>query len=185
MPKNRPMDFTIGRIVSGSENKQRRDSLATMGTVNPNVRYDARDLELDNGVSRQSWPWDFYIRHSKLQRVILYLLDGWDMWDGDIWRGAVRLSDMARVLFEGERLTNSQRASLSQTIMELEKQGLINRERGIGDDGYTTHIGLTLRGHYQAKFERDRYIDKQWGKLLTPLGLKYDKYHRNVNKNYK
>jgi transposase len=171
-----------------TESKHSRDSLATVAIVNPNVRYDARDLELDNGVSRQIWPWDFYSRHSKLQRVILYLLHGWDYWDrlnGDIWRGAVRVSAITKLVFKGERLTDSQRASLSRTIIQLEKQGLVNRERCIGDDGYTTHIGLTLRGAYQFEFERKQHTDKEWQKLLTPLGLKYDKYARSVNKNHK
>jgi hypothetical protein len=150
-----------------------------MDKVNPNVRYDTRDLALDNGISRTPWPWLHYVGHSKLQRVILYLLDSWDysgepiviyegnsqiLIDNDIWRGAVRLSAIERLLFNGEHLTDSQRASLSRSIRRLEREGLVNRERWISDDGYTTHIGLTLRGKYQAEFERDEYPDKQWRK---------------------
>ena len=140
---------------------------------------------LDNDISQEAWPWDFYIGRSKLQRVILYLLSGWDMWDGDIWRGAVRVGDVKRLVFKGDRLTNSQRASFSRTLMQLEKQGLIVRERVVSDDGYTTHIGLTARGQHQADFECDQYPEKQWRKLLASLGLEYDKYRRSVNKRFK
>ena len=150
---------------------------------------------LDNNVSRETWPWDFYIGHSKLQRAILYILNTWDYGesletnngteDGNVWCGALRLGAIEQLLFKGKRLTSSQRASLSRSIRRLEKEGLVNRQRAVSGDGYTTHIELTARGNHQALFEQDSYSAKQWYTLLTFWGLKADKYRQKVNKKHK
>lgn len=162
-----------------------------MGKVNPQVRYDARDLELDNGVSRQAWPWDFYIGQSKIQRILLSILHDRELFDSEVrrgddsWRGALSLRVIKRLLFKNRRLSPSERASLSRSIRRLEQDGLIYRERSMGDDGYTTHMGLTQRGYYQVEFNRTWYSNKQEVALLTFYGLLSSKYGQKVNKRHK
>jgi len=150
----------------------------------------ALEVILDNDVSKTPWPWDSYIGQSKTQRILLSILHDRDfvtregLRGDDVWRGAVSLKAITRVLFKGRNLTNAERASLSRSIRRLEQDGLINRERGMSDDGYTTHIGLTQRGWYQAEFNRTWYTNKQEGELLTFWGLKSSKYGKKVNKEH-
>lgn len=172
---------------------KRKDSLAAIGKPNPNVRVDERDLDLDNGVSRQPWPWLNYIGQSKTQRILLSVLHDRDLVDGEgvsfcgdnVWRGAVSLRFIKQLLFKGRQLSTSERASFCRSIRRLEQDGLINRERGMSDDGYTTHIGLTQRGWYQAEFNRTWYSNKQEAELLTFYGLLSSKYGKKVNKKHK
>lgn len=136
---------------------------------------------IDNAVSNEQWPWPSYIGQSKLQKVILLILSRRQCWQSDVWRGALSIKSITRLLFKKKRLTPSQRASFSRSIKRLENDGLINRERGTSDAGYTTHIGLTQRGYYQAMFNEEWYKG-QLGELLTFFGLNPDKYHIKVNK---
>ena len=156
------------------------------------VKYDERDLELDNGVSRTPWPWLYYIGHSKIQRMILCILHDRDFCTEqqlvsgpDVWRGALNLKGIKQLLFKNKRLTSSERASFSRSIRRLEQEGLIDRERCMADDGYTTHIGLTQRGYYQVEFERSWYSNQQEVELLTFYGLLSSKYGKKVNKKHK
>jgi hypothetical protein len=189
------MDSTMGSLVLDLKNKQGTGSLPVLfhpTRINPNVTVDARDLELDNGLSRAAWPWDYYIGQSKAERIILSLLHDRDLpgingvTENDVWRGAVSLQVIKRLLFKGKRMTNSQRASLSRTIRRLEHDGLIHRERAVNDNGYTTHIGLTQRGFYQAEFNRSEWYSL--GKeveLLRFWGLTNDKYGQKVTRRYR
>ena len=138
--------------------------------------------EIDNTVSNEPWPWDYYIGLSKLERVILFILSKRSILDLNVWRGALRLKAIERLIFKGKQLTSSQRASFSRTIRRLERDGLINRERCISDDGYTTHIGLTQRGYYQAEFYEHSWHSGDLVNLLTFYSLSPKKYHIKVNK---
>ena len=153
---------------------------------------EQKDLKVDNDISRTPKPWDYYIGQSKAERIILSLLHDRDLpgisgvTENDVWQGAVNLQVIKRLLFKGRRLTNSQRASLSRTIRRLEYDGLINRRRGVSDNGYTTHIGLTERGYYQAEFNQWEWysLDKKV-ELLRFWGLTHDKYDQQVTKRYR
>lgn len=132
----------------------------------------------DNNISRQPWPWNYYIGHSKIQRIILYILHERNLLDADVWRGAKSLKAVRCLLFKNRRLTASLRASFSRSIRRLEKEGLINRESFT--EGYATHIGLTQRGYYQAEFELSWY-KQHFGELLTFYGLKTRYGRKKVN----
>jgi hypothetical protein len=148
--------------------------------------------------------WDYYIGHSKIQRILLYLLshldekvvfeDGYKVkstdyvmdielshWN-DVWCGALNVKTIKHLLFKNGHYTASQRASFSRSIKRLEVEGLITREKCISKDGYTTHIGLTERGFYQVPFEESWYGNKKLQELLTFYGIKSGKFSQKVNK---
>jgi len=127
-------------------------------------------------------PYPPYIGQSKMQRVIIEILSNREIYDGEVWRGALSMRAIRRLLFKNNRMTAVQRASLSRSIRRLGVDGLVVRERGISDDGYTTHVGLTERGWYQAEFNRTWYSNQQNIELLTFWGILTSKYGRKVNK---
>jgi hypothetical protein len=167
----------------------------TFGEPNKGKRKMTTETEMKN-------EWATYIGHSKIQKILLYLLshlrEKVEIEDGcnvtfanylggielsnlnDVWCGAVNVKTIKHLLFNGH-YTPSQRASFSRSIKRLEGEGLITRERGVSEDGYTTHIHLTEHGQEQAFFELDWYGDKALQELLTFYGLKYDKHSKKVN----
>jgi len=156
-----------------------------LGSWGETTYWDDQDRLLDNDVSRTPYPWAPYIGHSKIQRMILIILSDREIWDREVWRGALSLRAVRQLLFKGKSMVNSERASFSRSIRRLGKEGLINRERCMSDDGYTSHIGLTQRGWYQVEFEKTWYSNKQTVELLTFYGLLSSKYGKKVNKKRK
>ena len=127
-------------------------------------------------------PFAMYIGQSKMQRVIIEILSNREIWDNEVYDGALSLRTLRRLLFKNKRMTNSQRASLCRTIKRLEQDGLIARERMISEDGYTSHIGLTEHGWYQSEYNRTWIGQTKLVELLTFYGLLSSEYAKKVNK---